>query len=529
MKNFDYIVVGGGSGGCAVAGRLSEDPSISVCLIEAGGEGKNAIIRMPAGIAAILPTPILNWAYNPKAQAEKLGAKGFQPRGKTLGGSSAINAMLYVRGHRKDYDEWQELGADGWSWRDVLPYFLKSEGNARGDSELHSGDGPLSVSDARSPHDISNAFLDAAREMQVPVTDDFNGETQEGVGFYQVTQKNGERCSAAAAYIHPHMDRPNLTVMTKTMAQRLVFDDKRATGIVVKRSGNEETLTANHEIILAGGAFNTPQLLMLSGIGPAQHLREHGIEVVHDAPEVGQNLQDHVDYVMAFKSKKKDVFGLSFSGTADIFKGIVNWRNKRTGKLTTTFAETGGFVKSAADEDRPDLQYHFVVGIVDDHNRKLHLGHGFSCHVCVLRPHSRGEVRLKSNKPSDKVEIDMGFFTDTRDLDLLTKGVKQMRDLLYAPALAPWRAKELHTEGLQSDAELEPIIRKRADTVYHPVGTCRMGSDAGAVVDSKLRVNGVEGLRIADASIMPRVIGGNTNAPTIMIGERCAVWLKSTH
>ena len=524
MKNFDYIVVGGGSGGCAVAGRLSEDPSISVCLIEAGGEGKNAIIRMPAGIAAILPTPILNWAYNPKSQTEKLGAKGFQPRGKTLGGSSAINAMLYVRGHRKDYDEWDELGAKGWSWQDVLPYFLKSEGNARGDSDLHSGDGPLAVSDPVSPHAISDAYLDAAREMQVPVTNDFNGETQEGVGYYQVTQKNGERCSAAAAYIHPHINRPNLTVMTKTMAQRLVFEGKRATGIKVKSGSNEETLSANREIVLAGGAYNTPQLLMLSGIGPAEHLNEFGIEMVHDAPEVGRNLQDHVDYVMAFKSKRKDVFGLSLSGTLDIFKGISDWRNKRNGKLTTTFAETGGFVKSSPDEDRPDLQYHFVVGIVDDHNRKLHLGHGFSCHVCVLRPHSRGEVRLKSAKAGDKVEIDMGFFTDERDLNLLTKGVKQMRDLLYAPALAPWRAKELHTQGLQTDAELEPIIRKRADTVYHPVGTCRMGSDAAAVVDSKLRVNGVEGLRIADASVMPRVVGGNTNAPTIMIGERCAAF-----
>ncbi|MEM8749588.1 MAG: GMC family oxidoreductase N-terminal domain-containing protein [Pseudomonadota bacterium] len=521
MKNFDYIVIGGGSGGCAVAGRLSEDPNNSVCLIEAGGDGKNAIIRMPAGIAAVLPTPILNWAYKTTPQKGLNGRRGFQPRGKALGGSSAINAMLYIRGVPQDYDEWRDLGNPGWGWDDVLPYFKRSEGNTRGADDLHGADGPLSVTEHRAPHDISNAFLDAGRETQIPINPDFNGPTQEGLGFYQVTQKDGERCSAAAAYIHPNEDRPNLTVLTRTMAEHIIWEGKRAVGVKL-RGKHAGELRANKEIILAGGAFNTPQLLMLSGIGPADHLKEHGIDVVQDRSTVGENLQDHIDYITAYKSPRKDVFGLSASGTVDLIKGIFDWRNRRTGKLTTTFAETGGFVKSRQDVERPDLQYHFVVGIVDDHNRKLHFGHGFSCHVCVLRPKSRGSVRLASSKPTDKPLIDMGFLTEREDMDLLLKGFHSMRQLLEAAPLAPWRGKELYTAGVTDDAELEQIIRNRADTVYHPVGTCRMGSDDDAVVDPQLRVRGVEGLRIADASIMPKLIGGNTNAPTIMIGEKCA-------
>ncbi|MEE9376322.1 MAG: GMC family oxidoreductase N-terminal domain-containing protein [Rhizobiaceae bacterium] len=395
MLEFDYIIIGGGSGGCTVASRLSEDPNISVCLLEAGGEGKNAVIRMPAGVAAILPTPILNWHYKPIKQKGINGRQGYQPRGKTLGGSSAINAMLYLRGNQADYDEWRDLGNPGWGWKEVLPFFKKSEANSRGGDRLHGGDGPLSVVDPIAPHKISGAFIDAARENQIPLNTDFNGKSQEGIGLYQVTQKNGERCSAAAAYIHPHMDRPNLVVITNTMVEKIVFIDGRATGVRFKTKGRPTKIfKCTHEVVLAAGAFNTPQLLKLSGIGPEDELRTHGIEVVVDAPEVGENLQDHIDYTAAYKSLKKDTFGLSFKVTGDIIKGIFDWRNKRHGKLTTTFAEAGAFVKSSPDINRPDLQYHFVVGIVDDHNRKLHLGHGYSCHVCVLRPKSRGNVRL---------------------------------------------------------------------------------------------------------------------------------------
>ncbi|MFD0917701.1 GMC family oxidoreductase [Pseudahrensia aquimaris] len=522
MDRFDYIVVGGGSGGCAVASRLSEDPNTSVCLIEAGGEGKNVLSRMPAGVAAILPYPILNYAYKTLPSRNSGNKAKFQPRGRALGGSSAINAMLYVRGHRGDYDEWRDLGCYGWGWDDVLPYFKKSETNERGGDALHGIDGPLNVADPRSPHEISHAFLKAGEELQIPTNPDFNGETQEGLGFFQVTQKNGERHSAAAAYIWPHMNRKNLTVLTKTRAEKLLFEGTRAAGVRVTNKSGTRDLHAGSEVILAGGAFNSPQLLMLSGIGPAQHLKQHGIGVIADRPQVGENLQDHVDYITAIRSPRKDVFGLSISGTVDIFKGVFDWRNKRTGKLTTTFAETGGFIRSSPDIDRPDLQLHFVVGMVDDHNRKLHLGHGFSCHVCVLRPKSRGTVRLAGPTSKTAPAIDMNFFGEREDFDTMLRGYHAMHRILDAPALKPWRGKDLYTEKVANEAELERIIRERSDTVYHPVGTCRMGSDADAVVDPQLRVNGVTGLRIADASIMPRLIGGNTNAPTIMIGEKCA-------
>lgn len=527
MDTFDYIVVGGGSGGCAVAGRLSEDPSVSVCLIEAGGDGRNVISRMPAGVAAILPYPILNWALKTTPQPGLNGRRGFQPRGRGLGGSSAINAMLYIRGHPSDYDEWRDLGCDGWGWDDVLPYFKKAEDNSRGADDYHATGGPLSVTEHRSPHAISDAFIEAGQQNQIPRNDDFNGAMQEGIGYYQVTQRDGERCSAAAAYIHPNLDRPNLTVLTKTRAEKILFEGTRATGVCVREKGKTKTIKAGREIILSGGAFHSPHLLMLSGIGPAEHLRQHGIDLIVDRPQVGENLQDHIDYITVHRSKRKDVFGLSLTGARDLWRGIQDWRRDGTGILTTTFAETGGFVKSQPDLDKPDLQYHFVVGMVDDHNRKLHLGHGFSCHVCVLRPKSRGNVRLESSAPTKNPLIDMGFLSERDDLDLLLKGFHSMRQILEAPALAPWRGEELYTAGIDDDAALEKIIRDRADTVYHPVGTCRMGNDADAVVDSKLRVNGVQGLRVADASIMPRLIGGNTNAPTIMIGERCADMLRA--
>ncbi len=527
MNEYDYIVVGGGSGGCTVASRLSEDPNVSVCLIEAGNDGTGVLYRMPSAVAAILPTPIGNYAYKTVPQAGLNGRKGYQPRGRTLGGSSAINAMLYVRGHRQDYDEWRDLGCTGWGFDDVLPYFKKSEGNTRGDSDLHSGSGPLGVCDQRSPHAISHAFVEAGRQVQVPVNDDFNGETQEGIGLYQVTQRDGERCSAAAAYIHANLDRPNLHVRTHTKAQKLVLDNGRATGVVVKGKGGRETLTAKREIVLALGAFNTPQLLMASGIGPAAHLREHGIDVVLDRAEVGSNLQDHIDYITAYKSDRTDVFGLSLQGGMDLFKGIRQWRKSRDGRLTTPFAEGGAFLKSKPDIERPDLQLHFVVGLVDDHMRNIVLGHGFSCHVCVLRPKSRGTVRLGGPTMADKPVIDMGFLSEREDVDLLIAGFRKMRQILEAEPLAPWRAKEMYSEGVDDDAGIEKLIRDRADTVYHPVGTCRMGSDVNAVVDPELRVNGVDGLRIADASVMPRLVGGNTNAPTIMIGEKCADMMRA--
>ncbi len=528
---FDYIVVGGGSGGCTVASRLSESSTTgakaSVCLLEAGNDGTSALFRMPSAVAAILPTPINNWAYETEPQPGLNGRKGYQPRGKTLGGSSAINAMLYIRGHQSDYDHWADLGNRGWSWNDVLPFFKKSEANSRGGGAFHGTAGPLSVSDQIKPRSIARAFIKAGQEIQHPFNKDFNGETQHGFGMYQVTQKDGERCSAASAYIHPYLSRTNLEVKTRAVAQRITIDNGRATGVVYRQNGELKEVRARREVIFSGGTFASPQLLMLSGLGPASHLRSHNIEVIRDIPGVGQNLQDHVDYVTAYKSSSKDMFGLSARGITDITKAIFQWRKHRTGILTSPFAEAGAFLKSDQTLQRPDLQLHFVVGIFDDHLRKLHFGHGYSCHVCVLRPKSRGFVELSSANVAHAPKIDMGFFSDESDLDLMVKGFKMMRQVLEAPALTGWRGKELYSANISSDADIRSIIRQRADTVYHPVGTCKMGNDKMAVVDDKLQVHGIGNLRIADASIMPTIVGGNTNAPTIMIGEKCAEMISA--
>jgi len=529
----DYVIVGGGSAGATLASRLSEDPSVSVCLLEAGGDGRDMLIRAPAAVVAMLPgrPKINNWAYSTVPQPGLGGRRGYQPRGKALGGSSAINAMLYVRGHPGDYDDWAALGCDGWSWDEVLPYFKRAENNARGGDALHGDAGPLNVSDQKSPRPISHAFVEAAGQHQIPHNPDFNGAEQEGAGLYQVTQfhdagRNGERCSAAAAYLHPNMDRENLTVVTKAHASRIVMDGKRAVGVVYRRGAQEETVRAAREVILSGGAFNSPQLLLLSGIGPADDLKRHGIDVLHDLPGVGRNLRDHPDFIQAYRSKNTDLFGIGGGATIALIKHIMQWRKDGTGMLATPFAEGGAFLKTDPSLDRPDIQLHFVISIVDDHARKLYRGYGFSCHVCVLRPHSAGRVFLESADPTAQPGIDPQFLADDRDLDVLVKGAKLTRSILEAPALSPYRHEEIYTQDNMSDAEWESHIRARADTVYHPVGTCKMGVDDMAVVDSALRVRGVEGLRVVDASIMPTLIGGNTNAPTIMIAEKAADMIR---
>ena len=521
---FDHIVIGGGSAGCALAGRLSE-AGRGVCLLEAGGMGDSTLFKAPAATALVLPRRWQNWGYNTVPQPGLNGRRGYQPRGRVLGGSSSINAMLYVRGHQDDYDEWRDAGCTGWGWDDVLPYFRKAEGNTRGASELHGGDGPLAVSDQRSPSAIAHAFVEAGTEIQYPRNDDFNGEKQEGFGLYQVTQKDGERWSAARAYVHPHLDRPNLDVRTKVRVESILVEDGRAVGVRYRRGSKLEEVRSRGDVVLSAGAFGSPQILMLSGIGPARHLREHGIAVRHESGDVGRNLQDHIDYVLCYKSDRRDVWGLSAGGTRDLWNDWREWKRTRSGRLTTPFAEGGAFVKTKPDLDRPDVQLHFVVGLVDDHMRKLHMGHGWSCHVCVLRPHSRGTVKLASSDVRADPEIDMGFFSDERDLDTLERGFHATRQVCEAPALAPWRGEELYTDGTETSEELREVLRSRADTVYHPVGTCRMGADGASVVDPQLRLRGVERLRVADASVMPTIVGGNTNAPTIMIAEKCAAMM----
>jgi len=527
---FDYVIVGGGSAGSVLAARLSEDASTTVCLIEAGGRGDGLAVRMPAGTVAMLPgrPRINNWAFQTTPQPGLNNRRGYQPRGKCLGGSSAINAMLYIRGQRQDYDGWAAAGCTGWSWDDVLPYFLRAENNARGADAFHGAEGPLQVTDQFSPRPVSRAFLRAAEEAGHPPTADFNRGDNEGVGLYQVTQfhdaaRRGERCSAAAAYLHPVMQRPNLKVITRAQATAILFEGRRASGVDLRQGRQTQRVLARREVILSAGAFGSPQLLMLSGIGPADHLHQNGIRPLIDLPAVGANLQDHLDVILAWTSRDTDSFGFSLRAGLRMPGHLRNWLRHGRGMLTTPFAEGAGFLRSDPGVDRPDLQLHFVIGVVDDHARRLHWGHGICCHVCVMRPHSRGTVRLAGPDPLVAPAIDPAFLSDPRDLATTIAGVRLTERIMRAPALAPYLDRPMFglREGM-SDADWESYIRARADTIYHPVGTCRMGADAASVVDPALRVRGAEGLRVVDASVMPALISGNTNAPTIMIAEKAA-------
>lgn len=518
LGEFDYVIVGAGSAGCVLANRLSADPQNRVCLLEAGGPDKSPLIHAPVGIAFMSENTPLNWKFDTVPQKYLNNRVCYQPRGRVLGGSSSINGMIYIRGSANDYDRWAAAGAQGWAWDDVLPYFKKAENNERGADEYHGAGGPLNVTELRYKNPLSEQFLEAAAELQLPQNDDFNGASQEGMGFYQVTQKDGRRWSSARAYLEPAKQRDNLTIMTGAQTEHIEFEDKKAVGVSFRRGREQHFVKAKQEIILSAGAFQSPQLLLLSGIGPGEQLKQHGIGVVAEAPDVGENLQDHLDWTAIHWAKSSDSIGLHpgflLKGPGALFKYIV----KHDGPLTSNIAECGGFLKSDPGESEPDIQIHFFPAMVDDHGRKKHFGAGFSAHVCVLRPKSRGTVRLASPDPMDAPAIDPNFLSHEDDLQRLIKGARVVERIMAAPALSDVIGDRLYSEAGCDDAALEADIRARADTIYHPVGTCAIGT----VLDPQLRVKGVENLRVVDASVMPYLVSGNTNAPSIMVGEKAA-------
>jgi choline dehydrogenase-like flavoprotein len=493
-------------------------------MLEAGGSDDSWIVNTPAALFLMVGSPINNWHFETEPQRSMNNRIAYQPRGKGLGGSSSINAMVYIRGNKVDYDHWAELGNIGWSYADVLPYFRRAEDNNQFFDEYHGQGGPLSVSKLQTNNSVQQVYLEAARQVGYPLTQDFNGAQQEGIGLYQVTQKNGERCSAARGYIHPFIGkRPNMRVETHARATRILFDGRRAVGVEYRQHGKTKTLLAQREVILSAGVFQTPQLLMLSGVGNARELATLGIKATHDLPGVGRNLHDHPDFVFGYTSDDPNFFGASFVGAPRMIQALHEYHETRQGPIATNFAEGGGFLKSQADLDAPDLQLHFGVAMVDDHGRKFHWGAGFSCHVAYLRPKSRGSVWLKSADPTKAPAIDPNFFDDPDDLEAMVTGFKLTRTLMDAPILKALRKEDVFTPDIHSDDDIRATLRARADTVYHPVGTCKMGvDDPMAVVDPTLKVYGLENVRIVDASIMPRIVGGNTNGPTIMIGEKAA-------
>lgn len=529
-KRFDYVIVGAGSAGCVLANRLTEDPNVTVALLEAGGRNDSLLVKMPAGASQLFNSKNpSNWAFETVPQAALEGRRLFQPRGRGWGGSSSINAMMYIRGHARDYDHWRQTGLTGWGYADVLPYFRRAQHNETGADAWNGEGGPLWVSPSPPGYPLQKAFIQAAAQAGFPVTRDFNGHQQEGAGPYRLTIKDGKRCSSAAAYLAPVVGvRPNLTVITDAHAGRLVIERQSATGVEYSAGPGKPVRTAyaKREVLLCAGAFQSPQLLLLSGIGPADELRRAGVPVVADLPEVGRNLQDHIDVGVLYECTKPITLYTLLKGPRQTLVGI-EYMLRGTGHGRTIHLHTGAFLKTRRELDRPDIQLHFVNALMRDHGRVKADRDGFTIHSCPLRPESRGDVRLASRDPFAAPLIDPRYLTEPGDMRTIRDSIRLVRDIVAQDAFKMFRGPEMAPgSALRTDSELDAWVRQTAETLYHPVGTCRMGVDDHAPVDGELRVRGIGGLRVIDASVMPTLVGGNTNAPTIMIAEKAADMIR---
>ncbi len=522
-SEFDYVIVGAGSAGCVLANRLTADGKNSVLLLEAGPKDTHIWIHVPLGYGKLFKEKSVNWMYQTEPEPGLNGRQVFQPRGKVLGGSSSINGLLYVRGQHEDYDRWRQRGNAGWGFDDVLPYFKKAENQQRGADKYHGTGGPLPVSDWRHADPLSEAFVVAAAEVGIPTNPDFNGATQEGAGFFQTTTRRGRRASTAFSYLRPARNRGNLHVEISALAQRIVFEGRRARAVEYRQNGSLRTARARREVLVAGGAYNSPQLLQLSGVGPADLLKQHGIDVVLDAPGVGSDLQDHMQVRLVTRCAKRVTLNDIVNHPLRRIMAGLRYAAFRKGPLTIAAGTSGAFFKTSPRLATPDIQIHFLPFSTDKMGEKLHSFSGFTASVCQLRPESRGSLRIKSADPTIAPEIRINYLATETDRTAFIDGVRILRKILAAPALKPYCVDELHPGSkVVSDDDILAFCRQTGSTVYHPTSTCRMGNDSLAVVDQRLRVRGAEGLRVVDASVMPDLMSGNTNAPTIMIAEKAS-------
>ena len=522
-SEFDYVIVGAGSAGCVLANRLSANGKHSVLLLEAGPKDTNLWIHVPLGYGKLFKEKTVNWMYQTEPEPGLNGRQVFQPRGKVLGGSSSINGLLYVRGQHEDYDRWRQHGNAGWGYDDVLPYFKKAENQQRGADKYHGADGPLPVSDRRHADPLSEAFVVAAAETGIATNPDFNGAAQEGAGFFQTTTRRGRRASTAFSYLRPAKGRSNLHVETDALAQRLLFEGRRARAVEYRQNGALRTARARKEILVSSGAYNSPQLLQLSGVGPAELLKTHGIDVVLDAPGVGNDLQDHMQVRLVMRCAQRITLNDTLNHPLRRIMAGARYAAFRKGPLTIAAGTSGAFFKTNPRLASPDIQIHFLPFSTDKMGEKLHSFSGFTASVCQLRPESRGSLRIKSADPTAPPEIRINYLATETDRAAFIDGIKILRKILNAPALKPYVVDEAYPGAkVVSDEDLLDYCRRTGSTVYHPTSTCRMGNDPLAVVDQRLKVRGIEGLRVVDASVMPDLMSGNTNAPTIMIAEKAS-------